>query len=624
MGNAPRALALGLLIGSWLFPGDFEDASGLYREGRVHEAYEKVSTFLNKKPRNWEGRVLLFKIYLDKNLLVKSQEVLTGLLKEREDEETWMLSARQFLAMGKETQSRDQILKVLDRNRRHITALVILAQIEERAGYPSRSTQLYREAGLIQEDHPEYLAAYGQFLLNQKKYGELDMILARFQKAQPESPAFFHLAAKRAMVDKDWNKAMALTQKALFWRKEDPALLDTLKEIYAQSGRTREFIQYMEKHPGPDGAPSDPFELAYAHYLAGKKGPFLLPDPKFNQINFFPAIDNAITRDENNEVIRAFAEEVVLHSTGLTDPLREKYAAFHRARVKWFSENGDRDKALLEWLRLVTLVPQNLDDRLGYGAFLKDQGFVSSYLEQLKLVRNFSILSKFEIEAKILINERRLANSLERRHQIDPLGVTFFKHRIVFAQPLRVNGYQTRNLQEVYSQMIFDRMTQIHAIKATRQDARSLDQILTRDPQDFVLSVTAEEGVGRLKTDVVLTDGVTRIPVYRQTFVTDGKEKFLTTLSLLGKWLASVLPPKGTILKNDPEALVVSIGLRDGLSKNHSVELYSGLKPQGSPLASGKPIQIDEFFTKLEVDKADALRFLKAGDLALAKATSNR
>lgn len=615
---APGALALFV----WALGGPVEEAGTLYKEGRLYEAYDKVTAYLEKKPRNWEARVLLFQITLDKGLFVKSQEILDSLLKEREDEETWMLAARQYLATGQETKSRDYIMKVLDRNRRHVTALVILSQIEERAGYPSRSTQLYREAGLIDENNPEYLAGYGQFLLNQKRYTDLDGLLSRFQKAHPENPSYFHLAAQRALAARDFNKALALEQKALFWRPENPAYLATLKEIYAQSGRTREFIQYLQKNPGPDGNSSDPYELACAHYATAKKGPFLLPDPKFNQINFFPAMDRAMAEDENNEAIRTFAEEVVLRSTGLTDPLREKYAAFHRARTRWFAETGDRDKELLSWLRLIKLVPQNLDDRLGYGAFLKDRGFIASYLEQLKLIRNFSILSKFEIEAKILLNERRLNGSLEKKYGLDPLGVPFFKHRILLAEPIRMTSFRTRNLEEIYGQMIYDRLAQMHPVKVSRQGARSLDQVLTRDPQDYVFQATVEEAGTRLKTDVVLLDGRHRIPVARNSFVTDGKEKYLTTMAQMGRWLATSLPPKGTILKNDPDALVVAIGTRDGLEPKHRVELFSGLSSAGPALAIGKPVQIDEFFSRLEVDKTDALRFLKAGDLALARSVS--
>ncbi|MBN8218867.1 MAG: hypothetical protein J0L75_19670, partial [Spirochaetes bacterium] len=414
-------------------------------------------------------------------------------------------------------------------------------------------------------------------------------------------------------------ESLAAIQKALFWKPEKPEYLAQLREVYFRGGKYRELADFLKKSRGTDRDAASQYDLAYCQYLIGRKGPWTMPDRAYNDLNLFPPLDRCLALDENNEAVRAFAEEIVLRNYPLTDPLREKYARFHRERVAWFLSRGENEKAHLSWLRLVRLVPQNLDDRLGYASFLKDLGWTSSYLEQLKLIRNFSIVSKFEIEAKILINERRLSGSIERRYKLDPLAVDFVKQRLLLVAAIPVASRATRNVDEVFRQLLLDRLGQMHGVQAKLQDGRPLETVLTQDPGDYYLSASIDEQATRLKVEFVLSDAVKRIPLEKKTFVTDGKEKYLELLSQFGRWLREALPPKGHVLVARPDHLVIGVGARDGLSPDKRLEVFSGTRTDLPALGVLKPKEIEEYFCTAEIDQSDQLRFLKAGDTVIGK-----
>lgn len=621
MRSAPVHLVflLALSLGSFAFGDALEDATRLFEGGKVQEAFERVGAILEKNPNQFPAQVLLFRIWLEKKLHVKAEEALTRILKARENEQTWMLAAEYWLAVGNPSKAKAYVLKVLDRDRRHVDALVLQAQIEDLSGYPTRAAQSLREAGLVRDDHEPWLYQQGLFYLKQRRFQELDGHLARYRKLFPESPRQFHLSSLRSAAALDWAASLAAIQKALYWKPEKPEYLEQLREVYFRGGKYRELVDALKKNRGTDRDAASQYDLAYCQYLLGRKGPWLMPDRNYNDLNLFPAIDRCLALDENNEAVRAFIEEIVLKNYPLTDPLREKYARFHRERVAWFLSRGETEKAHLTWLRLVRLVPQNLDDRLGYASFLKDLGWTSSYLEQLKLVRNFSALSRFEIEAKILINERRLSGSLERRYKLDPLAVDFVKQRVHLVAALPVDGKATRNVDEILRQMLLDRMAQMHGIQVKLQDGRPLETFLTQEPGDYYLSARMEEQATRLKVEFTLSDAVRRVPLEKKTFVTDGKEKFLDLLAQFGRWLRDALPPKGHVLVARPDHLVLGIGARDGLTPGQALEVYSGFRTDLPALGVLKPKEIEEYFCTAEIDKSDQLRFIKAGDTVVGK-----
>ncbi|MBN8218066.1 MAG: tetratricopeptide repeat protein, partial [Spirochaetes bacterium] len=194
------ALLLGFFTGLAAHADPVDDAARLFETGKVQEAFERVSAVLDKNPNQFSAQVLLFKVWLEKRLFTRAEESLAKILKARENEETWMLAAKYQLAIGDLGKAKAYALKVLDRNRRHVDALILLAQIEDLSGYPSRAAQSLREAGLVRDDYEPWLYQQGLFMLKQKRFPDLDAHLARYRKLFPESDRQFHLSSLRAVA----------------------------------------------------------------------------------------------------------------------------------------------------------------------------------------------------------------------------------------------------------------------------------------------------------------------------------------------------------------------------------------------------------------------------------------
>lgn len=591
------------------------DAEKHFREGKIHQAHEEVEEILSKSPNYFPAQTLLFRITLDKKLFAKAGELLKALLKNRETEETRLLASDYYLATGDLAKSRDYILKVLDKDRRSMDALLNLALIEEKNGYVSRATSLFKEAGLIQDSHPRYLYEYGKYLVRQKRLSELDGHLEKFRKALPESDVYYHVLSLSYSSAGKYDEALKAIQKALYYQPEKTAYLEQLRNVYEKSGRSRDLIAFLKKDPSTSRDYLANYLLAYAYYTQNRKASWILPDTNFNTYNIFPYLDKALSLNENQEFVRFFTEELAVKNYPLAHPLREKYARFHRERAAFFSEAGDFDKMQLAYLRLLKLVPQNISDRENYAKYLKDQGYDASYLEELRLIRNFSPAENFKVNARIQLLERKLRGSVGDKYGFDPLEVDWVKNRVMLVPVFAMENKVLPNAEEILNRVLGDRLNQMHQVQLVTSVEPTIERALAKSPSDFYITVNASEWEDKIKGEFTLWNGPKRMVVDRRTIVADGKEKVLDFTLRFGEWLRGTLPKRGSILKVDPSVVVISLGKRDGITAEHRFDIFKASDEDQKSLGVLKPLVIDEYFSTAEIDDTDKLRFVKSGDV---------
>ncbi|MBL8993321.1 MAG: hypothetical protein JNM63_08280 [Spirochaetia bacterium] len=595
-------------------PG-LSDAEKHFREGKIHQAHEEVEAILSRSPNYFPAQTLLFRITLDKKLYSKAGEILKALLKNRETEETRLLASDFYLATGDLARSREYILKVLDKDRRSMDALLNLALIEEKNGYTSRATSLFKEAGLVQESHPRYLYEYGKYLVRQKRLSELDQHLEKFRKSFPESDAYYHVLSQSASSAGKYDEALKAIQKALYYQPEKTAYLEQLRSVYEKAGRNRELIAFLKKDPSTSRDYIANYLLAHAYYIQNRKASWVLPDTNFNAYNIFPFLDKALSLNENQELVRFFAEELAVKNYPLAHPLREKYARFHRERAAFFSDAGDFDKMQLAYLRLLKLVPQNISDRDNYARYLKDQGFDASYLEELRLIRNFSPSENFKVNARIQLLERKLRGSVGEKYGLDPLEVDWVKNRVLLFPTFAMENKVLPNTEEILNRILGDRLNQVHQVQLVTTGEPNIERALAKAPSDFYITLNASEWEDKIKGEFTLWSGPKRMVLDRRTIVADGKEKVLDFVLRFGQWLQAALPKRGSILKVDPSVVVISLGKRDGITAEHRFDIFKASDEDQKSLGVLKPLVIDEYFSTAEIDDAGKLRFVKSGDV---------
>ena len=256
-----------------------------YLKGRVHlqrrEGVQAVSAFrvvVNETPQFVPGYVGLADAHLLNNEPKSAFDTLQNALKIMPDSRDIIRALARLYAVQKDFKNAEaQQRRILDANPNDLEVRADMGTLFQAAGDFPRAEQ---EFGEIVRRAPKLPLGYIKLsacFMAQKKWdramAELDRVLQIHPNLSGVANDLAFLLADHGRGQKDFERALALSRKALSLYPENPKMLDTLGWIHYRLGDMKQAIEWLTNAQA--GLPQNPvinYHLGMAHHKAGNTG----------------------------------------------------------------------------------------------------------------------------------------------------------------------------------------------------------------------------------------------------------------------------------------------------------------------------------------------------------------
>ncbi|WP_428768892.1 tetratricopeptide repeat protein [Treponema sp. HNW] len=441
--------------------------------------------------------------------------------------------ARLDLFDGKLSTAEQYFLDALKRESKNKKALISLALIAERQGKTEQSRLYIREALRTHNGKAEvyYFAGYLA-----AKEGNL---------AEAES-----LIRTAVLLDGNYDKAYKLLADILFAQKR-----------YAETADICDFR--IAKNASS----------VSAWYLKGLSLAALGENEKA-----LSAWQTGLSRDPQDEIMRAAFELLVFDAVELEDKRRENWAAYHIDKAEAYMEKFTAVHALYEYQRALRIQPLNVEARLAYARLLLNKGLSESYLSQLVFLKDQQRADK-RVEDIIESYTSLLQNTLPLQWGIKPFYLDKTRWKTGLYTLTEDFSLYHQNAVSVSAGLLADifNANQFVSVRhmgpAVSSYAEAFKDARTRGFDFFALMDLTEEERGiNIRFDLYSAASGNKLhstDVYRT-----GNDRLASALQKIRDDLTSVLPHKAKIIARRGSLVLIDYGRKDGAVDEQVFDVY--------------------------------------------------
>ena len=270
-----------------------------------------------------------------------------------------------------------------------------------------------------------------------------------------------------------------------------------------------------------------------------------------------------------DEILRFFAEDLVLETLSLEDASRADWARARFTSAASYSRHHMADRALSEYRRGLKLNPYDTSARRQYASLLLSAGFYTRYLEEMRFVQSMGDTS-VRVSDAVENYTSLLRDSIPARWDIDPLyvdkahtpiGVYYIDAKSnlihpgaekiaasVFADELSSYGRFAAAVASDFSKSYAD------AFRVSREGGEEFFVLLSFKEGEDDLEMTADVFVSRTGAEAA-SFSVSRT----------GNGMFTSAARRLASSAAASFPVFGCILAREQNNVVLDLGKSDGL-----------------------------------------------------------
>jgi tetratricopeptide (TPR) repeat protein len=380
-------LAVFLLVGATTPAQSLRDALYYYNRGQSamlnEDWYAAVEDFLEclkQNPAHAEGAAALAECYYT---LEEYDEALVWVRKARAlarlNMEAANLEAFILIALGRLDEAAEVVKYVQSREPYNRNALFTAAELDVARGKPGDAVKLLNESVHRYPDDRRLLVSIALVLGSLGDTEGARRYIERAELKHPDDYRIYYYAAYLASRAGHINTAIGDAERTLSIRPGFVPALSLLASLRYRNG------EYEEAASLADRIIAAVHDDSGARLLKG-----MAYDSMGQKNDARMVLETALGFNGEDEFIRIALEDLVIETTRLEDPQRERWAAYHFDRARSYRSRNLSEEALFEYRRGLRLDPY-AKDRLEYAEMLRLQAYPELYLEELKFMRDLGM-----------------------------------------------------------------------------------------------------------------------------------------------------------------------------------------------------------------------------------------
>ncbi|GHV87645.1 hypothetical protein AGMMS50267_00050 [Spirochaetia bacterium] len=290
----------------------------------------------------------------------------------------------------------------------------------------------------------------------------------------------------------------------------------------------------------------------------------------------------------DDEFVRTALEDLLINTTKVEDPGRERWAGWHFSRAREYRSRNLGEQALFEYRRGLVLNPYAAERR-DYAELLRIRGYPSRYLEELKFMKDLG-LDKFSQNEVRAINDAieaydsLLTGALVRRWSVEDAELARRHWKVAVFSVAAQSAFYHADAGKVASSYIRDLLVHDRNITAMNLpvEQSSFSQAFRTAREagaDYFLVLTLSENERDLSVKGELFVGRTGTPA--GTFYTyrTGADRLRNASRGMVEQLAAALPFRGELLRRRAQAGLIDKGKADGVTVGAVYEVVKKGRP---------------------------------------------
>ncbi|MDR2133521.1 MAG: tetratricopeptide repeat protein [Treponema sp.] len=596
--------ALLLLPAAGLAAQSAPGASDYYERGRSfmdledwYSASEALIECLRLNPSHAEASAALAGCYYG---LGEFDEALLWVRKARAlargSTEAANLEASILIALGRLDAAAEVISGVLAREPYNREALFAAGELDIARGRQAEALLRYREASRRYPDDRRLLISLA---LVAGSLGDRETSLACIGRALAQHPddyrVFYYAAYINAQSGRVY-EAIPYAEQALYFRPGYGPARSLLASLRYRAGQYEEAVRLADQCIMADR------EDMGAWYLKG-----LACVMMNRQDDALTVFSNALAINGDDEFIRTSLEDVLVSATGLEDPRRGRWAAWHFSRARDFRSRNLVGQALFEFRRGLRLNPYAADRR-DYAELLRLQGYPARYLEELRFLQDLGIGDRSINDAEETY-DALLSDALFRRWQVNPVDVTERHWKIAVFSLAGQSSFYHADAGAVASSYMKELLVHDRNIAPMdlelRQPSFSLAFRSAREAgADYFLVVSAAENERDISLRGELFVGRTGSPAGVFSSYRTGQDRLRNAVRGIAEQLAGALPFRGRLLVRRQNQGLIDKGRADGVKAEAVYDLVRKGRPQTLNEGIGLVYTDDDLAGKITIESA--------------------
>jgi tetratricopeptide (TPR) repeat protein len=564
------------LLALFLIPLGAQDRSGpeyWYDQGRAfmqeedwYAASEAFMEALRLNPAHAEAVAALGECYYE---LGEFSQALSWVRKARTLARGNMalanLEASTLTALGRLDAAQAVVDEILVREPYNREALFAAGELDLARGQSGRAVERFRDAVRRYPDDRRLLISLALVLGSLGDGESARSYIERALEHHPEDYRVYYYAAYLDAQAGRIREALGYAEEALRYRPGYVPALSLLATLRYRSGQYEEAIRLADTLIDRNR------EEISAWYLKGIA--YARMDRRADAIRVF---SEALSVDGEDEFIRANLEDLLISSTPIEDPQRQRWANWHFARGRDYRSRNLSDQALFEYQRGLRLNPY-ARDRREYADILRLQSYPSRYLEELRFLQNLGLADRALNDA-VEAYGALLSNTLSQRWQIDPVEAARPHWNIAVFSAASQPGFFHPDGGLSAASLIREFLNHDRNISPMdlelRQPSFSQAYRSAREAgADYFLMVSVTENERDLSVKGELFVGRTGSPALSFSAHRTGPDRLRNAVRGLVEQIASSLPFRGELLLRRQAQGLIDKGRADGLKPEQSFDV---------------------------------------------------
>ncbi|MBN1685746.1 MAG: tetratricopeptide repeat protein [Spirochaetales bacterium] len=427
MRSSYGAVLLAVLLLGPLCPLAGQTAVQLFEEGesalRREDYYTAIELFKSALERNEHYLGPLVGLAEGYFALSEYEEALAHIEKARKldryDTELAGIEGRIRLGLGQFEESERIFNSILETEPNNVDAQFGLAELALAFGKPANAAALFEHALRISPNNRRALLSLVLVFDEMGDYEVSAKYLAQVLDYYPQNATAHYIAAKHMLARKSYSDAEFHSRVALSLSPDylEPTLL--LSNIHLLRGEYLSAIGLLEE------VLTDHKEEVLIWYNLGVA--YAESGRKDEAIQSYARV---FSIQPDDEVARIALENLLLDSTEIGDPVRERFAEYHFDRGAAFLERNYLQKALHELRRGLILAPRSREGRLLFASVYRSLGLEGKYYSELRVLRDLGFDDK-EVAVKLEIAESMLRDSVSARWGVSQYDLERYRYRVL-------------------------------------------------------------------------------------------------------------------------------------------------------------------------------------------------
>jgi Tfp pilus assembly protein PilF len=584
---------------------------------RPSAALQQLDEYLADNPNDYQARKLRFHACQQLGLIEKARNELRALLRYSQNEENLLTAARFYFNMEELETCQQYCSRILSGNSRNKDALILLAQTWDTMGFAEKAQDFFTRASYISPNDYELLYQLSLFHIRHG-HAQNEQTIQTFARYYPESPDLLYLQALHGLNSGKPAAALEQIKRALYYRPGYSLYISLLINILEEVNQLETAARLLENETQKLGIPNTEYRLAWLKHQSSYPDSYIISDRQYLEHIIWPHLKNSLKNAEDVEAAWLYLDLLTEKNYTLNHERRRKAAGRHYTSAQQAWQAGDSPLFHWEMLQCLLFNPQNIEYRLRYAQWLREQNYQVSYLEELTITDRLYESSNFVIATKLERTKRTQARSLSARLNISPLEIPRQRNHLLLCLPFQAESTYTPNAADLLTTLLSRRLSMDSRMRFTATNTFSgLDPVLTRVQPNYYLRCAIKATQTTLAGHFYLYTMSNRALILEKRYITGGNSKYRDLILTASRDIVDFIQIQASIITIESGKPIIAAGLRDGIE---SGDVFMLKQPASDSYRTNHLLQVtdvEEFICRTIPSHPLILSYINLGDLLI-------